>query len=397
MKEAGLVVVGAALAGLRAVESARRTGYDGPITLVGAEPHMPYDRPPLSKAYLKSPDAATPTYPSVPKLEELGVDVRLGCPATGVCLDEREIATGDGTIPFDTLVVATGSAPISLPGTENVDGVHTLRTVDDARAIRRHVRDGTRAVLVGGGFIGAEIASALRAVGAQVTIVEATEVPLVRAVGADLAPALAELHGRAGVDLRTGVSVDGVTRADDGLRVTLSDGVELTADLVLAGIGARPATEWLSESGLRVGDGLVCDETLCSAPGIYAAGDVARWPNGLFDTTMRLENWTAASEQGMAAGRNAAKPADATPFETVPYFWSDWYGDRIQMVGVTGSDEVLLTGNDESWVALYRREKRIVGALTLNQPRKIMKYRRMISRRSAWDDAVAFAREVAAA
>ncbi|MFB9925142.1 NAD(P)/FAD-dependent oxidoreductase [Amycolatopsis halotolerans] len=382
MREAGLVVVGAALAGLRAATAARRTGYDGPVTLVGAEPHLPYDRPPLSKAFLADPDYATPTLADADALSSLGIDLRLGEPASGLSVSDREVLIGPSTVPFDSLIIATGCAPVALPF-----GGHTLRTLDDARAIRARIPTTERAVLIGGGFIGAEIASALHKRGAAVTIVEAADVPLVRAVGSEMASVLADLHLRNGVDLRCGTTVQAI----DSDTVTLSDGSVLDADLVIVGIGARPAVGWLADSGLPLDDGVLCDETLCAAPGIYAAGDAARWHNPLFSTTMRLENWTSAAAQAEAAARNAVGPI-ATPFSTVPYFWSDWYGNRIQMVGVV-TDDVTLLGcpGDESWLALYRAGDRLAGALALNQPGRIMKYRNRITRRAAWQDALEFA------
>ncbi|MYW90188.1 FAD-dependent oxidoreductase [Amycolatopsis rubida] len=316
MREAGLVVVGAALAGLRAATAARRTGYDGPVTLVGAEPHLPYDRPPLSKAFLADPDYAPPT------LTDTGA--------------------------LSSLIIATGSAPVSLPF-----GGHTLRTLDDARAIRDRLPTAERAIIIGGGFIGAEMASAL-----------------------------AGLHRRNDVDLRCGTTVQSV----DSTKVRLSDGSVLDADLVIVGIGARPALDWLADSGLTLEDGV-----LCAAPGIDAAGDAARWHNPLFDATMRLENWTSATAQAEAAARNAVGPV-ASPFSTVPYFWSDWYGNQIQMVGVV-TDDVTLLGcpGDESWLALYRAGDRLAGALALNQSGRIMKYRNQITRHAAWQDALKLA------
>ncbi|WP_330460649.1 FAD-dependent oxidoreductase [Streptomyces sp. NBC_00820] len=402
MREAGLLVVGASLAGLRAVEAARATGYSGPITLIGAERHLPYDRPPLSKAFLRDEEPAVPTLADAHALAALNVDVRLGEAADGLCLEEREVMAGGRCVPFDSLVIATGCAPVTLAGTESmadtagmngVNGVHTLRTLDDARAVRRHVLAGARTVLVGGGFIGAEVATALRARGSSVTIVEAADVPLVRAAGRVVAPLLAALHARAGVDLRCGVSVRRVSDGPDGRRVVLSDGSVLTADLVLVGVGARPTTGWLAGSGLGVDDGVLCDETLRAAPGVYAAGDVARWHNPLFGTAMRLENRTAAAELGAAAGRHAVDPSAATAVSAVPYFWSDWYGSRIQMVGVVEADEVHVVGDPDggSWAALHRRGDRVVGALTVGRPRQIMKYRAMIARRAPWTVAREFA------
>lgn len=396
MDEAGLVVVGASLAGLRAATAARRAGYDGPVTLIGAEPHPPYDRPPLSKAFLMDPDRTPPTLASAPALADLGIDVRLGQQATGLSTEDREVLIGRTAVPFDSVVIATGCAAIPLPGLESRHGVYTLRTLDDARAIRTRLAATSRAVIVGGGFIGAEIATALRQRGAAVTIVEAAEVPLVRAVGTRMSSVLAALHGRNGVDLRQATAVRAITSDGTGNQVSLSDGSVLDADLVIVGIGARPAVGWLEGTGIPLRDGVLCDETLRAAPGIYAAGDVARWHNPLFETTMRLENWTSASAQAEAAARNAVHPDSAAPFSVVPYFWSDWYGQRIQMVGVA-TDDVDLLGDpdDETWLALYRSGDRLAGALAVNQPGRIMKYRAQIASRTPWRDAVDFARAVA--
>jgi NADPH-dependent 2,4-dienoyl-CoA reductase/sulfur reductase-like enzyme len=393
MREAGLVIVGASLAGLRAAEAARRAGHDTPITLIGAEPHLPYDRPPLSKAFLAGPDVAPPILSSARAIAGLGIDVRLGQPATGLSLDDREVLLDGVRVPFDSLIIATGSNAITLPGTERLPGVHTLRTLDDAKAIRDHVGAGARTVIVGGGFIGAEIATALRLRGADVTIVEAAGVPLVRAAGERMASTLASLHARNGVELRCGTTVHAITADGQSKQVALSDGSVLEADLVVIGIGARPAVGWLADSGLPLEDGVLCDRTLSAAPGIYAAGDAARWYNPLFGTTMRLENRTAAAAQAETAARNAVNPHAAEPFETVPYFWSDWYGERIQMVGVATGEEVRLLGDpeDKSWLALYRSGERLVGALALNQPGRIMKYRLHISRRKSWQEALDFA------
>lgn len=392
MREAGLVIVGASLAGLRAASAARRAGHNGPITLVGAEPHLPYDRPPLSKAFLADPGLAAPTLSSAQAIADLGIELLLGQPATGLSLVDREVSLDQVRVPFDSLIIATGCTAVAMPGIEPRQGVYTLRTLDDAHQIRTRVATTARAVIVGGGFIGAEIATSLRERGAAVTIVEAGEVPLVRAVGEQMAGVLASLHTRNGVDLRCGTTVRAITAHGTRHQVTLSDGRVLDADLVIVGIGARPAVDWLSGSGVPVDNGVSCDQTLRAAAGVYAAGDAARWYNPLFETTMRLENWTAAAAQAEAAAHNVVHPEAALPFSTVPYFWSDWYGRRIQMVGVAAEDVTLLgEPDDESWLALYRSGERLVGALALNQPGRIMKYRAQISRRTPWRDALDFA------
>ncbi|MDQ6838572.1 MAG: FAD-dependent oxidoreductase [Actinomycetota bacterium] len=393
MSELPLVVVGASLAGLRAVEAARKTGYAGPIVLVGAETHLPYDRPPLSKAYLDPGDEPTPTtYRSEDELDQLDVEMRLGVRATGLDTKARQVTIGDQTIPYRGLVIATGAYAREPPG-ERLDGVHTLRTVDDARSIRNALDTGASTVVVGGGFIGSEIAAAARKRDLPVTILEAADLPLIAAVGEQMAAVCSGLHARHGTTLRCGTAVASLEGEGRVEQVRLSDGTVLAADLVVVGIGAEPAVDWLTESGLHLDHGVVCDTTLRAAHGIYAAGDVARWTNPVFGDRMRLEHWTSAAEQGGAAARNALDPDNAQPYSTVPYFWSDWYTDKLQMVGITDADEVRFIGDpdDEQWLALYRRRDLLVGALTLNRPGKIMKYRAMISRNTPWHDALDFA------
>ncbi|WP_226350361.1 NAD(P)/FAD-dependent oxidoreductase [Pseudonocardia sp. ICBG601] len=396
-----LVVVGASLAGLRAVEAARDAGHTGPVTLVGAEPHLPYDRPPLSKAFLEDGEAPDVRFREEEHLRsDLGVDLELGAPATGLDADAREVVVGDRRIGYDALVVATGARARRLPG--DLAGLHTLRTLDDAAAVRAALDAGARTVVVGAGFIGSEVASGARRRGLPATIVEALPTPLVRAVGEQMGAALSRLHEAHGTDLRCGVGVDAVEGTDRVTGVRLSDGTVLPADLVVAGIGATPDTEWLEGSGVGLQDGVLADETLATAlPGVYAAGDVVRWRNPLFADLptgglMRIEHWTSAAEQGARAARNALDPAAATPYETVPYFWSDWYSSRIQFVGVAAADEIrVVSGSVEEgrFVALYRTGDRLTGALTLDRRADVMKYRVRIGRRTSWADALAFAEE----
>ncbi|SEU35917.1 NAD(P)/FAD-dependent oxidoreductase [Nonomuraea wenchangensis] len=389
-----LVVVGASLAGLRAVEAARKSGFDGSVVLIGAEPHLPYDRPPLSKAFLDG--AGLPAFRTEEVLrDELGVRLVLGAPATALDTAARVVTAGEREFGYDALVIATGAAARTLPGTGGLTGVHTLRTRDDALAVRSALDDGARTVVVGAGFIGSEVASAARKRGLDVTIVEALPTPLVRAVGETMGRACGALHARNGTDLRCGTGVAAVEGDGRVERVRLTDGTVLPADLVVAGIGAVPATGWLAGAGLSLDDGVVCDETLFTgAPGVYAAGDVARWHNPAFGRHMRLEHWTSAAEQGATAARNALDPANAKPYSTVPYFWSDWYDSRIQFVGVPATEEVRVVDGDpggDRFVALYREGDRLAGALTLNGQTQIMKYRALIMRGASWADGLEFA------
>lgn len=395
-----LVVVGASLAGLRAVESARRTGYRGRIVLIGAEEHPPYDRPPLSKALLApgAPARVEPLRTAAELRADLGVELLLGAPATGVDTAARVVRAGEREIGYDALVIATGAVPRRLPGSDGLAGVHALRTADDALAIRAALDRGARTVVVGAGFIGAEVASAARARGLAVTIVEAAELPLTRSVGPRAGSVCADLHRAAGTGLRLGSAVEGLE--SDGGAVTgvrLGTGEVLPADLVVAGIGVVPAADWLAGSGVprheRDG-GVVCDATLATGvQGVYAAGDVAHVANPLFGgELMRLEHWTGAAEQGAAAARHALDPAAARPLSPVPYFWSDWYGHRIQFVGTPHGDDVrVVVPAEAGFTALYRRGGRITGALTVDRPREIMKYRRLIASAAPWEDALAFA------
>ena len=395
-----LVVVGASLAGLRAVEAARKTGFAGDITLIGRERHLPYDRPPLSKEFLEATEpgveARIPFFRSDDVFPELDVELLLGEPATGLDVAGKVVHVGHRQVGYDALVIATGSQLRTLPGTEHMDGVHGLRTLEDSLCIRAALDAGARTVVVGAGFIGSEVASGARKRGLEVTVVEALPTPLVRAAGAEMGAAIASLHERNGTTLLCGRGVAAVEGDGCVERVALDDGTHIDADLLVVGIGVSPSVNWLEGSGLTIENGVVCDETLWTgAPGVYAAGDVANWLNPLFNVRQRMENWTAAAEQGAAAARNALDPQNAKPYGTVPYFWSDWYGSRIQFVGVPDAEEVLLVDgdvdNDDRWTALYRKGDRLVGALTVNGQTVIMKYRRMIAQKSSWRDSLEFA------
>ncbi|MEU4418929.1 NAD(P)/FAD-dependent oxidoreductase, partial [Nocardia salmonicida] len=252
----------------------------------------------------------------------------------------------------------------------------------------------SRVVVVGAGFIGSEVASSARKRGLPVTMLEAADVPLVRALGPEMGTAVSGLHAENGTDLICGVGVQTIAESPTGLRVEATDGSTYDADLVVVGIGADPATDWLEGSGLRLQDGVGCDATLSGGfPGVYAAGDVARWFNRDFDVEMRLEHWTSAAEQGATAARNAVTGA-GEEYRTVPYFWSDWYDTRIQFVGIPTADDVtVVTGDPQEcrFVALYRRGDRLAGALCVGYPAHTMKYRRMIRAAASWADGLAFA------
>lgn len=398
-----LVVVGASLAGLRAVEAVRGDGWDGSIVLVGAEEHLPYDRPPLSKEYLHADECPDTTFREQDKIAaDLDVELVLGTPASALDTENRTVTVGDREIDYDALIVATGSHARSLPDTDDLEGVYTIRTLDDAIALRAKLREDVgKVVVVGAGFIGSEVAGVGWKLGLDVTVVEALETPLAGAIGERMGKALTALHERHGTTVMTGVSVDEVV--GDGGHVTqvkLSDGTVLDADVLVAGIGAAPATDWLEGSGLTVDNGVLADENLHAGSNVWVAGDVARWPNGLFDDVvdgpMRLEHWTSAAEQGARAARNAVDPDAAKAYETVPYFWSDWYESRVQFVGVAEGDHVEVVAGSEDdgrYTALYRANDRIVGCLAVDMRAEVMKYRRLIGQRADWNQALELAEE----
>ena len=402
-----IVVVGASLAGLWACESLRGGGYAGTITLIGAEAHQPYDRPPLSKALLRGdlePDRILLRKPDV--LAESTIDLRLGVRATAldvpgraVTLESGEVVVGDGVI------IATGSAPRPLPDQPVLDGVTMLRTLDDSLDLRRRLAARPRLVVIGAGFIGLEVAATAAQTGCAVTVLEGAPAPLMRGLGAEMGEVVARVHARNGVDVRCGVQVAGID--GDGGRVTgvrLGDGEVVPADVVVVGIGVSPATEWLAGSGLELRDGIVCDESLRATPHIYAAGDCARWINPLFGDAgeeMRVEHWTNAAEQGAAAAVNLLAELSGeppTPYAPVPFFWSDQFDSRIQFVGrAHGDDEVHVAAGDldGNFMALYGHAGRLRGVLGVNMAKPVMRMRKLLRDRSSWGDAVSHATAMA--
>ena len=393
-----VVIAGASLAGLRAAETLRNEGFDGTITLVNGEAHLPYDRPPLSKRVL----AGELGHDDIMLRQDdsysgLDLDIRFGRLATSLDPSGQTITLDDGEVlPYDGLIVATGATPRTIPGTRDLDGIFVLRTVDDSLALRAELdKTPRRVVVVGAGFIGAEVAATARKRGLDVTILEALPVPLVRALGDHMGAACAAVHADHGVEVRTSTGVDAIEGTTRVERVRLSDGSTLDADVVVVGIGVVPNTGWLEGSGLEIRDGVVCDATLAAGPpGVYCAGDLTRWPNGLFDEEMRVEHWTNAAEQGAVAASNLLLGSgNGVPYAPVPFFWSDQYDTRIQFVGrAHGDDQVKVVHGsveDRKFVALYGREGRLVGALGMSMPKQLMPYRKPLAARMTWDDALA--------
>ncbi len=396
-----VAVVGASLAGLRAVETLRHEGFAGRLVLVGAEPHLPYDRPPLSKELLSGEWERDRTVLRKQPYDDLDLELSLGTEATALDLGAREVElTGGARIGFDGLVIATGSTPRTLPSVPALDGVFTLRTLDDCLAIRARLDAGARVVVIGAGFIGSEVAATCRKRGLGVTVLEALPQPMVRGVGERIGARLGALHVEEGVDLRLGVTFEAVEGDRRVERVRLADGSTIPCDLLLVAVGVRPETAWLETSGLVLDDGVVCDETLHAAPGVVAAGDLCRWPNALFDgEVMRLEHWTNAAEQGVFAAQSLLRRAaggTVEGFAPVPFVWSDQYGVKIQCAGRFGPADDLEIAHGEidsrQFVALFGRQGRLVGVLAFSRPRHLMQYRRMIAERTSFADALAHAR-----
>jgi NADPH-dependent 2,4-dienoyl-CoA reductase/sulfur reductase-like enzyme len=398
--------VGASLAGLSALEALRGAGYEGELVAVGAEASLPYDRPPLSKQVLQGvwePEQAN--LRDVAHYDPLEIDWRLGRRAASLDLDHRAVVLDDGEpLAFDGLVIATGATPRTLadssgtpraPGSPPLAGVFVLRTMEDCLALRKELEGGPRVCVVGGGFIGAEVAASCRVRGLEVTVLEALPAPLARAFPAGMGAACAALHQDHGVDLRTSVGVEGLDGSGRVGRVRLAGGGSVEADVVVVGVGVVPTTDWLESSGLELRNGVVCDETCATAaPGVVAAGDIARWPNRLFGEEMRVEHWSNAVEQGAAAAKRLlASDEAAEPFVPVPYFWSDQYDTKIQFLGRAAPDDAVAVVDgsleDGRFVALFGRAGRLVGALAFNRPRQLMAYRRLIAGATSWDDALA--------
>jgi NADPH-dependent 2,4-dienoyl-CoA reductase/sulfur reductase-like enzyme len=373
------------------VEALREGGFSGSLTVIGAEPHLPYDRPPLSKHILAGTWALDRLPLAAVGVDHMDVEWRLGVPARALDLDARRVELEDGSaVSFDGLVIATGSRVRTLPGQPDLAGIHTLRTLDDCLALRADLEAvPSRVVVVGAGFIGAEVAATARQRGLEVTLLEALPVPLQRVLGDRMGSVCADLHRDQGVDVRLSTGVDAFVDDAKGrvAGVVLSDGTTLEADVVVVGVGVVPNTEWLEGSGLTIDNGVVCDETCLAAPGVVAAGDVARWPNRRFGEVMRVEHWENAQEQGSHAARRLL--GDTAPYEPVPWFWSDQYDRKIQLAGRSGpDDEVRIVDgsiDERRFVAVYGRAGRLVGVLGMNRPRPVIQYRRLIAEGASWD------------
>ncbi|NUK86036.1 NAD(P)/FAD-dependent oxidoreductase [Streptomyces lunaelactis] len=380
-----VAVVGASLAGLSAARSLRKQGFDGRLIVIGDEQHRPYDRPPLSKEFLagtvREADLALET-----DGEDLQAEWLLGVRAAGFDPGDHAVRLADGrSVRADGVVIATGATARMLPGGDGLDGVHTLRTLDDARALRADLARGGRLVVIGGGFIGAEVASTAYGLGLDVTVVEAAPTPLAGPLGEVMGGVVSTLHADHGVRLLCGVGVKGLSGSARVDAVLLEDGRSIPADTVVIGVGARPCVEWLEGSGVVLDDGVKCGaDGRTSVAGVVAVGDCASWYDPFAGVHRRVEHWTGARERPDAAvaallSAGAATPAAPRP----PYFWSDQYGVRIQFAGHSaGADSVTVEEglpDERSFLAVYRRSGHPVAVLGMNQPRLFTRWRKQLA------------------
>jgi 3-phenylpropionate/trans-cinnamate dioxygenase ferredoxin reductase subunit len=366
----GLLIVGASLAGAKAAEGARAQGYDGPIRLIGAEPHLPYERPPLSKGLLLGKEP-----PAKAAVEDTDWYVRnevgllLGAPATALDLGAKEVDVAGRRIGFETLVLATGSTPrkLPVPGMD-LPEVLVLRTVDDALALREALKPGVRVAVVGASWIGTEVASAAQQRGAEVVMADPLSQPLERVLGAEIGAFYAEVHRSHGIDLRVGVGVEGVEGDDHVTGLRLAGGDVVPADLVVVGVGVRPNVELATAAGLDVEGGVLVDEHLrTSHPDVFAAGDIADEWHPLVGRRVRVEHWANALNQGKVAGANAAGASQV--YDRVPYFFSDQWDVGMEYSGwPVPFDRVVVRGelSTDGFVAFYLADGKVVGGINVN-------------------------------
>ncbi|GKQ40833.1 pyridine nucleotide-disulfide oxidoreductase [Streptomyces sp. A012304] len=378
-------MVGASLAGLSAARSLRKQGYGGRLVVIGDELHRPYDRPPLSKEFLAGTLGEAELALETDD-EDLQAEWLLGVRATGLDHARRVVRLGDGReVQADGVVIATGAAARTFPGSEGLAGVHTLRTLDDARALRDELTRGGRLVVIGGGFIGAEVASTAYALGLDVTVVEAAPTPLAGPLGEVMGAIVSALHADHGVRLVCGVGVKGLSGERRVDAVLLEDGRGIPADIVVVGVGARPNVEWLEDSGVALDNGVKCGaDGRTSLAGVVAVGDCANWYDPRAGFHRRVEHWTGARERPDAAvatllAGGALEPGVPRP----PYFWSDQYGVKIQFAGhAAGADSVTIeagAADDRDVLAVYRRAGDPVAVLGMNQPRLFTRWRKQLA------------------
>ncbi|MET7306451.1 FAD-dependent oxidoreductase [Streptomyces sp. NPDC005571] len=380
--ERRVVIVGAGMAGVQTAVALREQGFTGPVTLIGAEPHQPYDRPPLSKAVLLGTAEGSAFDID---FEELDIELQLGRDVTGVRADAHELDTLAGPVPYDVLVIASGAEPVVLPGSEGVPGVHLLRTLDDAARLRPVLDQQHTVVVVGAGWIGAEFATAARAAGCEVTVVEAADRPLAGVLPAEVAAPMARWYAQNGAELLTGAPV---ARIEPG-SVVLADGRTVAAGAVVVGIGARPATGWLAGSGIALGpDGSVTADAALrtSLPDVYAVGDCASFPSARYGTRLLVHHWDNALQGPRTAAANiigagADGASQLLAYDPVPYFWSEQFDRFVQYAGHHGGADTLLWRGDPAdpaWSVCWLRDGALVAVLAVGRPRDLAQGRKLI-------------------
>jgi NADPH-dependent 2,4-dienoyl-CoA reductase/sulfur reductase-like enzyme len=376
----GIVLVGGGLAAARTAEQLRRSEYTGRITIVSDEVHVPYDRPPLSKEVLRKEVDDTALKPRE-WYDEKDIVLRLGSAVTGLDTAAQTATLDDGTVlGYDELVIATGLVPRRIPAFPDLEGIRVLRSFDESMALREHASAAHHAVVIGAGFIGCEVAASLRSVGVDVVLVEPQPTPLASVLGEQIGELVARLHRDEGVDVRLGVSVAEVRGRGHVDTVVLTDGTELTADLVVVGIGSRPATDWLEGSGIEVDNGVICDEAgRTSAPNVWALGDVASWRDATGHQA-RVEHWSNVADQARVVVP-AMLGQDVPTNVVVPYFWSDQYDVKIQCLGEPEATDIvhLVEDDGRKFLAYYERDGVLVGVVGGGMPGKVMKIRGKIA------------------
>ncbi|MCW2636069.1 MAG: phthalate 3,4-dioxygenase, ferredoxin reductase subunit [Blastococcus sp.] len=393
-----VVVIGSSIGGVRTAQALRSEGFGGRVVLVGEEAQLPYDKPPLSKQFLTGQwDVDRVLLLTEEKADKDSIELRLGVPATRLDIAARQVLLADGaSLEYDSAVIATGASARPSPWRPE-SGVHVVRTLDDSRRLQARLSDGGPVVVVGGGFIGAEVAGSARALGHEVTVVDPLPTPIGRVVGPEIGRLFSELHHRHGVVTRFGVGVEAIEGAAGDLRVRLTDGTQLQAATVVVGIGAVPNDGWLADSGLPIDNGVLCDQysRALDAPDVYAVGDVARWFHPGHREYVRVEHWTNAVEQGACAAHNIANPDDLRAYRPVEYVWSDQYDWKAQIVGrpnhgtrheTVGS---LSAGNPRAAVLYTDETGRLCGAVTVNWPKALVQCRRLVTDGAPFDDALA--------
>lgn len=377
---AGIVIVGGGLAATRTAEQLRRSDYDGAVTIVSDEGHLPYDRPPLSKEVLRA-EVDDVTLKPAEFYDENDITVRLGNGACAVDPSAKTVTLTDGSaLAYDELIIATGLVPRTIPSFPDLEGIRVLRSLDESIALRERAGSANSVVVVGAGFIGCEVAASLRGMGVNVVLVEPQPTPLASVLGEQIGALVTRLHQAEGVDVRCGVGVAEVQGTERVEKVVLSDGTELDADLVVVGIGSKPATEWLEGSGIELDNGVVCDDVgRTSAPHVWAIGDVASWRHPV-GHQVRVEHWSNVADQARVMVP-ALLGKEIPPTVSVPYFWSDQYDVKIQCLGEPQADDTVHVVEDDGrkFLAFYERDGVVAGVVGGGMPGKVMKVRTKIA------------------